>query len=81
MSLQNLSKKNNYILYCDEINANIQHIADIIVDNITINNATVTGSVTTPHITSGTSLFDTIDTLTINAQTANVGTITTRKYL
>lgn len=76
MSLSNLLKDNNYDLYCNEINANFQNIDTVVVDNITINNAVVLGTVTTPHITSGTSLFNTIDTLTINAQTANIGTIT-----
>lgn len=75
MSLNNLLKENNYDLYCNEINANIQNIATVVVDNITINNAVVLNSVTTPHITSGTSIFNTIDTLTINSQTANIGTI------
>lgn len=67
MSLQNLLKENNYNLYCGEVNADKFDVGTVIVDNIQVNNAVVLNQITTPSITSGTSLFNTVGTIDLDA--------------
>lgn len=67
MSLQNLNKKNNYEFFCKKITVDEYEIDTITVDNINVNTATVLTEVTTPHINSGTSLFNTVVTSSLDA--------------
>lgn len=76
MSIQNLSKKNDYEIFCKKLTVDEYDVETIVVDNIIVDNATVLSQVTTPHITSGTSVFNTIDTITLNALNSQIQTLT-----
>lgn len=75
MSVQNLLKKNNYELFCKKITVDEYEIDTIVVDNIVVNNATVLTQVTTPHINSGTSVFNTVGTIDLDAVNGTIGTL------
>lgn len=76
MSLQNLSKKNNYELFCKKITVDEYEIDTIVVDNIVVDNATVLTQVTTPHINSGTSAFNTVATIDLDAINGTIENLT-----
>jgi len=76
MSLQNLSKKNNYELFCKKITVDEYEIDTIVVDNIVVDNATVLTQVTTPHINSGTSAFNTVATIDLDAVNGTIENLT-----
>lgn len=72
MSLQNLNKKNNYEFFCKKITVDEYEIDTITVDNINVNTATVLTEITTPHINSGTSLFNTVVTSSLDAASGTI---------
>ena len=54
MSLQNITKENNYDIYCNKIYANDAEIDNITIDNITATNITATNQVSTPSLKTNT---------------------------
>lgn len=75
MSIRSLFEPNNYELHCRRINATNLDIGNFTIDNFTVNNALVLSTVTTPHITSGTTLFTTVDTIDLNSDNAHVANL------
>ncbi len=72
MSLNNITKENNYKLYCNSVKADKFDVGEIVVDNITVQNANVINTISTSHINSGTSLFNTIVTSNLDTNNANI---------
>ena len=86
MSVSNLFIPNNETIYCKKMVVDDIDIETLEIDNIIVDNATVLTQVTTPHINSGTSLFNTVDTININAINGTInnlnvpGTLTTGSF-
>lgn len=76
MSLQNLLEKNNQELFCKKITVDEYEIDSLVVDSIVVENATVLTQVTTPHINSGTSVFNTVGTVNLDADNGTIENLT-----
>lgn len=86
MSVSNLFVPNNETIFCKKLVTDDLDLETLEIGNIIVDNATVLAQVTTPHINSGTSLFNTVDTINLNAinstiQNLNVpGTLTAASF-
>lgn len=96
MSIALLTSSNNFDLFCNELRANVLRalkniytkkitsdeleVLSLLIDTINVNNAIVNTAVTTPHINSGTSLFNTVDTETINALSGEILTLNSNNF-
>lgn len=72
MSVSNLYIPNNETLYCKKLFADELEVSDVEIDNVIVNNATILTQVTTPHINSGTSAFNTVATIDLDAVNGTV---------
>lgn len=67
MSVSNLFVPNNETIFCKRLVTDDLDLETLEIDNVIVKNATVLTQITTPNITSGTSLFNTVDTISLNA--------------
>lgn len=75
MSVSNLYIPNNETIYCKKLFVDDIDISTLEIDNIIVDNATVLTQITTPHINSGTSVFNTVGTINLDAVNGTIGTL------
>ena len=81
MSIANLFIDNSFDLNCSNLNvknkfkSKIFEAEQFIIDQIEVNTALVNTSITTPHINSGTSVFNTVGTIDLDAVNGTIGTL------